>query len=592
MSDYKFKVDLKGIIRLLSDNLYSDDSVFLRELLQNAVDAIAARKLADPTFTDAGITVEYEEDEEKEEASLVFKDNGIGLTKEEVHEFLSIIGKSSKSGAAARDSFIGQFGIGLLSCFLVTDTIEVLTKSAGGGSAHIWYGKSDGTYEILEAHKEEPGTEVKLILRGGFYETYEEEEITARLGRYGYMLKTPILFRSSEGEYLLNDNFIPWHEPYHTKEQVLEFGEDLFERTFLEAIPLKGEGLDGYAFVSNQTTGSQAANTHKIYLKDMFITESGAELIPKWAFFTKCVVNTSDLTPTAAREGFQRNNKLIRAKAQIERSIIEYFKALAEYDTKRLTLITQIHNVAIKSLAVDNDKVFGMFFPFLTFPTSKGVMTGAQLLSAAKKRPVFYCENVDSFRKICPVMEQKTLLINGGYIYDSALLKRISKFHKNVAIKPLSDDAVGSMLTDIPCEEAEQFDCFIKKANASLKKFNCACEIKIFSPAELSALFVPNEEAFLMNDMGAEPEDEDGNFSFFDEEFEEEYWEINLSRLYLNFSNSLVRKFAGLTDEGKIQTAIEVLYVQALMMGHHPVNSGEMNLLSKNLTKLLDISME
>lgn len=591
MSDYKFKVDLKGIIRLLSDNLYSDDSVFLRELLQNAVDAIAARTLTDSSFLHAGITVEYEDHEEKREASLIFKDNGIGLTKDEVHEFLSIIGKSSKSGEAARDSFIGQFGIGLLSCFLVTDTIEVLTKSAKDGSAHIWYGKSDGTYEISEAQKEEAGTEVKLILRGRFYDTYVEEEITERLERYGYMLKTPILYRSSESQYRLNDNFIPWHEPYCSKEQVMEFGEDVFEQNFLEAIPLKGEGLDGYAFICSQTTGSQTAHTHKIYLKDMFITESGAELIPKWAFFAKCVVNADNLTPTAAREGFQRNNKLIRAKAQIERSIIEYFSALAEYDTKRLTLITQIHNVAIKSLAVDHDKVYGLFFPFLTFPTSKGIMTGAQLLAAAKKRPVFYCDTVDSFRKICPVMEQKALLINGGYIYDTALLKKISKFHKNVAIKLLEEEAVGNFLTDVPLEEAARFGFFLEHANKTLQKFNCACELKVFSPMELSSLFVPNAEAFMMSRVGGEPADGADDFPFFDEDFGEEYMEINLSRLYLNFGNSLVRKFAALTDQGKIQTVTEVLYVQALMMGHHPVNSFEMNLLSKNLTKLLELGL-
>ncbi|MDE7202165.1 MAG: ATP-binding protein, partial [Lachnospiraceae bacterium] len=94
MANYNFKVDLKGIIRLLSDNLYSSDKVFLRELLQNAVDAIDARKKADSSCPEGKITVTYRR--KAKGAELVFADNGIGLTKEEIHSFLSVIGQSSK----------------------------------------------------------------------------------------------------------------------------------------------------------------------------------------------------------------------------------------------------------------------------------------------------------------------------------------------------------------------------------------------------------------------------------------------------------------------------------------------------------------
>ena len=121
MANYNFKVDLKGIIRLLSDNLYSSDKVFLRELLQNAADAIDARKKADKAYTEGKITVTYQRT--KGGAQLTFADNGIGLTKEEIHSFLSVIGQSSKRDSTVRNSFIGQFGIGLLSCFLVTNEI-------------------------------------------------------------------------------------------------------------------------------------------------------------------------------------------------------------------------------------------------------------------------------------------------------------------------------------------------------------------------------------------------------------------------------------------------------------------------------------
>ena len=143
-------MDLKGIIRLLSDNLYSSDKVFLRELLQNAVDAIAARKRADASCLEAKITVTYRR--KGNGAELIFADNGIGLTKEEIHTFLSVIGQSSKRDDAVRDSYIGQFGIGLLSCFLVANEIKVITCSAAEGKSYQWVGKSDGSYAVSYTH--------------------------------------------------------------------------------------------------------------------------------------------------------------------------------------------------------------------------------------------------------------------------------------------------------------------------------------------------------------------------------------------------------------------------------------------------------
>lgn len=168
MSQYNFQVDLKGIIRLLSDNLYSSDNVFLRELLQNSVDAIQARKKAETGFKEGKITVKYQPG--KNSAKLVFSDNGVGLDKEEIHSFLSVIGQSSKRSEEVRKNFIGQFGIGLLSCFLVTNEIVVVTRSAKGGQAYQWVGHSDGTYQITEyAKKVEAGTEVQIKLTGKMY---------------------------------------------------------------------------------------------------------------------------------------------------------------------------------------------------------------------------------------------------------------------------------------------------------------------------------------------------------------------------------------------------------------------------------------
>ena len=118
--EHKFQVNLRGVIDLLSDNLYSGPQVYLRELLQNAVDAVVARRKVDSSHT-GSITMELTQSNGKNPPTLMVQDDGVGLTEEEIHQFLATIGQSSKRESLDRSDFIGQFGIGLLSGFVVSE---------------------------------------------------------------------------------------------------------------------------------------------------------------------------------------------------------------------------------------------------------------------------------------------------------------------------------------------------------------------------------------------------------------------------------------------------------------------------------------
>ena len=190
--DFSFQVDLKGIIRLLSENLYSSANVFLRELLQNAVDAIAARRKMEPDFKDGRIKITYHSHTDGQ-ASLTFSDNGVGLTREEIHTFLSVIGQSSKRGKMEQTSFIGQFGIGLLSCFLVADEIVVKSCSIREEKGWKWLGRSDGTYQVMAAEEAYPsGTRVEIMLNKKMARRYPEEKVTELLKEYGFLIRIPV----------------------------------------------------------------------------------------------------------------------------------------------------------------------------------------------------------------------------------------------------------------------------------------------------------------------------------------------------------------------------------------------------------------
>ena len=145
--------------------------MYLRELLQNAVDAITARQATDPG-TPQRIDVRTADD------GLSISDTGIGLTPDEVRELLATIGRSSKRDEIgfARTEFLGQFGIGLLSAFMVADEIEVVTQPAGGPATH-WIGTADGRYTIAATtDRAEPGTTVTLKARRGAEQWYKKAD--------------------------------------------------------------------------------------------------------------------------------------------------------------------------------------------------------------------------------------------------------------------------------------------------------------------------------------------------------------------------------------------------------------------------------
>ncbi len=178
---YHFQVHLGGMLDVLSNHLYKSPDVFLRELLQNGVDAITMRQNQTPGWHEGALHITVEP-----ERKLIFRDNGAGLSEEGIHRFLAVIGQSSKTelvhGRLPED-YIGRFGIGLLSCFMVSDTIVIHTRPAEGGPAHIWTGRPDGTYTLEPLEDCPAGTTVILTAKAGM-EDYFQPRRVAELARY------------------------------------------------------------------------------------------------------------------------------------------------------------------------------------------------------------------------------------------------------------------------------------------------------------------------------------------------------------------------------------------------------------------------
>lgn len=581
----RFKVNLRGMIDILSNHLYSSPDVFIRELLQNGTDAISARKLYDKKFDNGTVTIEPKIINGKK--TIIFSDNGIGLSYDEINKFLAVIGQSSKRDIITgkiSEEFIGRFGIGLLSCFMVTNQIRLTTHSAKTGEYLEWIGTPDGVYKINRLENCPDGTSFYIELTPKAEEYFEVDRIVELVRYYGLPLPFPIMLKNEDGLTRIN-TVVDYNSDMH--DSIMSFGKDLFGIDFMDYVPLNSPtGLfSGVAYILPYRIAATTKGNHRIYLKHMLLTENGTALLPEWAFFLRCFINTNSLRPTASREDFYEDEVLETAKDEIGECIKNYLMSLSQTNPDMLRKMVTIHNLAIKSMAIDNDELFDIFIDYLEFETTSGIMTGSQLKNLDE--PFTFSFDIDKFKQYSPIFSaQNNLLVNAGYVYDDRLMIKLIKNYELQA-EELDEEMFMQTLEDIPQSEYSEYRNFLDTANEALEAFDCQAEIKAFQPYELSALYVMDEQAELFRQILRAKENSDSIFADIYDAFAEEIDDNHTTTLVFNAENTLIQK---LKDISEIQLLhiVKILYVQSLLLGHYPLRNNEIMIMNQSIEGLID----
>lgn len=592
MEEYRFKVNLGGMIEILSDHLYSSPDVYIRELLQNGVDAIVARELTDDEYKEkqsGRIKIKVQDEE-----SLVFEDNGLGLTKEEIHQFLAIIGQSSKRDIASGkilSDFIGRFGIGLLSYFMVSDQICLRTRSVKSNTGYEWIGNPDGTYTLTEIEKKNPGTEIHIRAKDGCEHYFAAEKVEKLVLHYGMILPYPILLDDGEKKRRLNPVCPPWENDNATKEEIMSFGQIVFEQQFMDCIVFSSEesGVSGVAYILPYTVQPSVKQTHLIYLKNMLLTESGQDILPDWAVFTKCVINAKNLRPTASREGFYIDEMLEKTREDIGACIAGHLKDMAAHNKPAYRRFLDTHSLAVKSMAIDDDELYRFFIDDLEFYTTKGIMTGLQMRLS---KETLLLADLDEYRQLSQIfVSQGRLLINASYVYTRDLIYKMREFYP-VTVAPVQAEEIEDMLKDVSLAEAEQSLDFIKRAKQLLAPYDCSVEMKQFIPANLPAFYYMNQDAKLYQDIRRMQESASDLFMDMLSNFADEMKEDAAAVLYFNMRNPMIQKMTEVEDVAELDDAILVLYIQTLLLGGFPLRNNEMGIMNEHLLRMIEKTLD
>lgn len=576
---YHFQVNLGGMLDVLSNHLYKSPDVFLRELLQNGVDAITLRQKRQPGWTNGRITITVEPNHR-----LMVRDNGAGLSREEIHRFLAVIGQSSKTelihGKIPED-YIGRFGIGLLSCFMVSDSIVVHTRSLQSDTAYVWTGLSDGTYTLEPLEHCPTGTTVILTAKAGMEHYFQEKKVEELVRYYGLALPVPICF-SEHSEWL---NQIPADFSSVSRSQLLSFGQWIFDESFLEAIPIQTAHISGVAYVLSYHTDPSVKRGHRIYLKQMLLTERGDTLLPSWAFFLRCFLNTRSLRPTASREDFYEDDELSAARDEFSDAVRRHLIALSGNDSDRLQTIVSVHAQAIKAMAVWDMELFRLFIDYLPFETSEGIMTGGALKRAGE---AFWVNSVPKFKQLKPIfMAQGQLLICTGYTSDQELIQTLAE-RFSLPIHPFHEDSIPEVLENTTLAEQQQAANMLEAANRVLQSFDCQAELRRFLPAELPSLYAMSDEVQFLRQIQSAQDLGDGIFSGALCSMLSSVKDCPLASLYFNLNSPIVQRMLMLNSPELLSAMAQILYIQALLAGGHPLHGGELKTMNRALLELLE----
>ncbi|AQA01420.1 molecular chaperone HtpG [Mycobacterium sp. MS1601] len=393
----EFQAEARQLLQLMVHSIYSNKDAFLRELISNASDALDKLRLA--AFSDKDLDVDTSDlhidiEIDKAARTLTVRDNGIGMSRDEV---VNLIGTLAKSGTAelrqklreARqqgdtDELIGQFGVGFYSTFMVADTVDLLTRKAGETTATRWQSSGDGTYTIESVEQAPQGTSVTLQLKpadaeDALHDYTTESKIRELVTTYSDFIAWPIRMEVEKTSYdgdqptttvetaTLNSMTALWAKPKSevSEEEYTQFYRHIAHAwdTPLDVIAMKAEGTFEYQallFIPSAAPfdlfNRDARTGVQLYVKRVFIMADCDELMPEYLRFVKGVVDAADMSLNVSREILQRDRQITVIRRSLTKKVLS---AIKDLQTKRpedyQTFWTQFGRVLKEGLLSDPD---------------------------------------------------------------------------------------------------------------------------------------------------------------------------------------------------------------------------------------------
>jgi molecular chaperone HtpG len=402
----EFQSEARQLLQLMIHSIYSNKDTFLRELVSNASDALDKLRLEsyrdkdlEAETSDLHVTIESD----PAERTLTVRDNGIGMTRDDV---VALIGTIAKSGtadflaklkdakdAAASQDLIGQFGVGFYASFMVADKVTLVTRHAGSAEGVRWESAGEGTYTIEPVEDAPQGTAVTLHLKpedteDHLYDYTSPAKIREIVKKYSDFITWPIrMTAEAAGEdseptvETVNSMKALWARSSSevTEAEYNEFYKHVSHdwQDPLDTIRLQAEGTFEYQallflpshapmdlFLRERKRGVQ------LYVKRVFIMDDCESLVPEYLRFVKGVVDAQDLSLNVSREILQQDRQIQLIRRRLVKKVLSTVKSMMSADAEKYATFWREFGRAVKEGLLDDFENREAILEISSFPST------------------------------------------------------------------------------------------------------------------------------------------------------------------------------------------------------------------------------
>ncbi len=389
-----FQTEVKHLLHLMINSLYSNKEIFLRELISNgsdAADKLRFEALSNESLYEGNSDLSIRVDFDKDERTITIADSGIGMTREEVQDHIGTIAKSGTkqffeklTGDQAKDSeLIGQFGVGFYSAFIVADKVTLTTRKAGTKEAVRWISAGEGDYTIETVDKETRGTEIVLHLKEGEDEFLDGYRLRSIIKKFSDHISLPIIMSQDipaetdeDGKETaparIEDETVNSASALWTKSKD-DISDDDYNEFYkhvghdfqdpLTHVHSKVEGVNEYTLLLYVPAKApfdmwdrDAKHGIKLYIRKVFITDDAEQLMPRYLRFVRGVIDADSLPLNVSREILQQSKQISTIKAGAVKKVLGLLKSMAKNDAEKYEKFWSEFGNVIKEGVIEDHK--------------------------------------------------------------------------------------------------------------------------------------------------------------------------------------------------------------------------------------------
>ena len=491
MSKGKINVSVENIFPLIKKFLYSDQEIFLRELISNATDATTKLKHLS-NIGEAKIDIEnpiIEVKVDKKNKKLHIIDQGVGMTQDEVKKYINEVAFSGaeefleKYKDSAKDSgIIGHFGLGFYSAFMVSDKVEIITKSYKDESAVHWSCDGSPEFTLNKHDKKERGTEIILSISKDSKDYLEESKIRDLLRKYNRFMPVPIKFGTKEivkdtgsdddkkEEKEIVDDIINITEPAWTKQpkdldeqNYKDFYKELYPMNFEDPLfnihlnvdyPFNLTGILYFPKISNDINLQK--DKIQLYQNQVFVTDNVEGIVPEFLTLLRGVIDSPDIPLNVSRSYLQVDSAVKKITNYITRKVADKLNSIFKKERDKFQEKWNDIKVIIEYGMLSEEKFYEKAKNFALYPsTDNEYFTFDELINEIKenqtdkedKTIILYATDLkeqDSYIKLADGKGYKVLLLDSPII--SHLIQKLESNEKNISFSRVDSDTLENLI--------------------------------------------------------------------------------------------------------------------------------------------------